>query len=71
MTLLTLATLALPDGPLGILFKIAIAVVIVWGVWELIKWGEWSIPRPLIIVFTVLACILVIYWLFELFQALI
>lgn len=55
----------------GILLKIAIACIVAWGIWQLIIWSGWTIPRPIVIIFTCLLCILVIYWLFELFNALV
>lgn len=61
-----LLTLAFPGGPLGLLFKIAIFCVIIWGIVELVKWLAWPIPRPIQIIAIVVACIVVIYWLFEL-----
>lgn len=67
---LLLATFAW-GGWQGILLKVAIACVIAWGVWQLILWSGWTIPRPIVIIFTCLFCILVIYWLFELFNALV
>ncbi len=68
--LLILAALAFPAGALGILFKVAIACVIIWAIYALLQWAGIAIPRPIQIVFIALACILVIYWLFELFGVL-
>lgn len=70
MNQLLIATMAFTQGWLGVFFKIAIACVLVWGVVALIRSTEIVIPQPVVIVFTVLFCILVIFWLFELFQAL-
>jgi len=61
-------TFVFPGGALGLLFKIAIFCVIIWGAWELIKWSGITIPRPVIIILTCVLCIVVIYWLFELLQ---
>lgn len=66
----TLLTVAFPGGALGLFFKIAIACVIAWVVWEIIKW--WlaktgtSIPRPVVVIFWGIVAIIIIYWLFEL-----
>lgn len=54
----------------ALLFKIAVSCVVVWGVWELIKWLGWAIPRPVQIILICLFCILLIYWGFEVFEAL-
>jgi len=54
-----------------LLFKVAIACVIAWGIWALIQWTEWVIPQPVKILFLVLFSILLIYWLFELFNMLV
>lgn len=59
------------SGWQGILLKVAIVCVVMWGINELIKWTGWVIPRPIMIIAICLACILVIYWLFELFNALV
>ena len=53
------------NGWLGLLFKVAIVCLVIWGIWELIKWMGWVIPRPVQIVFIVLVGIVVIYWLFQ------
>lgn len=58
-------------GLLPLFFKIAIACVIIWGIYALLQWAGISIPRPIQIVLIVLICIVVIYWLFELFGALV
>lgn len=64
---LFIAAMAFPAGALGLLFKVAIACVIIWAIYALLQWAGVTIPRPIQIVFIALACILVIYWLFELF----
>jgi hypothetical protein len=70
MNLITLATISsFPGGLEGLLFKVAIACVIVWGIWALIKWMGWIIPEPVRIVGICLICIVLIYWLFEIFNA--
>lgn len=69
-TLLLIAAFAW-GGWQGILLKIAIVCVVLWAINELIKWAGWPIPRPIQIIAIALACILVIYWLFELFNALV
>jgi hypothetical protein len=61
-----LLTFAFPGGPLGLMFKIAIACVIIWGIYELVKWLGWTIPRPVQIIAIVVISIIIIYWLFEL-----
>ncbi len=67
--LIAAAALAFPGGALGLLFKVAIACVIIWAIYALLQWAGVTIPRPVQIIFIALACILVIYWLFELFGA--
>lgn len=59
-------TLAFPGGALGLLFKIAIACVIFWGIKALLDWAGVAIPRPVWILVICLVCIVLIYWLFEL-----
>ena len=71
MNIIQLAAVAFPAGALGILFKVAIACIVIWGIIALVKWSGIIIPEPARIIFIVLACILLIYWLFELFQSLI
>ncbi len=61
-----LLTLSLPAGPLGLLFKIAIFCVIVWGIIALLKWLGWGLPEPVRIIGIVVLSIILIYWLFEL-----
>ncbi len=70
ITLTLLASAFAWGGWQGILLKIAIACVVLWGIQQLILWSGWTIPRPIVILVICLACILVIYWLFELFNAL-
>lgn len=67
--LLTLAT-SVWAGWQGILLKIAIACVVIWAINALIEWSGWAIPRPIQIIAIALFCILIIFWLFELFNAL-
>ena len=57
-------------GLLGLLLKVAIACVIIWAIYALLQWAGITIPPPIRIIFIALACILVIYWLFEIFGAL-
>jgi len=64
----TLLTFVFSGSIVGLLFKIAIVCVIVWGIWELIKWMGIPIPRPVQIVLICIICIVLIYWLFELLQ---
>lgn len=61
-----LLTIVFPTGPFGLLFKIAIACVIAWGIWRLIVWLGWPIPEPVRIIFICVVSIIIIYWLFEL-----
>jgi hypothetical protein len=63
---LLLLSIAFPTGPLGLLFKIAIACVIVWGIYAIIKWLGWPIIEPVRIIFIVIVSIVILYWLFEL-----
>lgn len=55
---------------LGLLLKVAIVCVIIWAIYALLQWAGITIPRPVQIIFIALACILVIYWLFQIFGAL-
>ncbi len=66
MITLTLATMVFPGGAIGLLFKIAIACVIVWAIKALLDWAGIAIPRPIWILVVALVCIILIYWLFEL-----
>ena len=66
---MTLAALAFPGGAIGLLFKIAIACVIIWAIEALLDWAGVVIPRPIWILIVAVACIILIYWLFELVQA--
>ena len=68
ITLLTLAAIAFPSGVIGLLFKIAIICVVVWGIWALLQWAGVAIPRPVQIILICVICIILIYWLFELVQ---
>jgi len=68
---LILAATPSTEGWIGLLFKVAVVCIVCWGVWELIKWTGWPIPRPVIIIATCLVAILLIYWLIQLFQMLI
>ncbi len=63
---LLLATFTFPGGVIGLLFKIAIFCVVIWGIVQLIKWLKWPIPEPLRILGIVVICIIIIYWLYEL-----
>ena len=67
MSLLMLATLALPTGALGLLFQVAIACICIWGIIALVRWAGWVIPEPVRIIFMCLVAILLIIWLFKLF----
>ena len=58
------------SGLIGLLLKVAIACVIIWAIWALLQWAGVTIPRPVQIIFIALACILIIYWLFQIFGAL-
>lgn len=55
-------------GLLGLLFFVAIACVIIWGIVELVKWSQVAIPRPIVIIFIVLASIAMIYIMFDAFE---
>ena len=70
-TLILASTLAFPGGAIGLLFKIAIACVIIWAIKALLDWAGIAIPRPIWILLIALVCIILIYWLFELFGALV
>ncbi len=68
ITLLTLAAITFPSGVIGLLFKIAIICVVVWGIYALLQWAGIAIPRPVQIILICVICIILIYWLFELVQ---
>jgi len=57
-------------GIVGLLIKVAVACVIIWAIYALLQWAGIVIPRPIQIILIALACILVIYWIYELFLAL-
>ena len=57
-------------GMVGLLMKVAIACVVIWAIWALLQWAGITIPRPVQIIFIALVCILIIYWLFEIFGSL-
>lgn len=62
---------ALAGGALiALLLKVAIACVIIWAIYALLQWAGIAIPRPVQIILIALVCILVIYWLFEIFGSL-
>ncbi len=65
MTLLT-AT-AETGGLLHLLLIVAIACVVAWAIFALIKWAGWTIPQPIWIILTALFCIFVIVKLFQIF----
>ena len=70
ITLLTLASISFPGGVIGLLFKLAIIIVVVWviwaiGTWALAKSGK-TIPYPLTVIFWGVVAIIVIYLLFQL-----
>lgn len=46
---------------------LAIACVIFWGIAELLKWWGVTIPRPIVIVLTVLIGVALIIWIARLF----
>lgn len=71
ITLSLILTAIMSGGLLGLLLKVAIACVVIWAIWALLKWLEIEIPRPIQIIIIALACILIIYWLFQIFEALI
>jgi hypothetical protein len=68
--LILLGAVLVSGGLLGLLLKVAIACVIIWAVYALLQWAGIAIPRPVQIIFIALVCILIIYWLFEIFGAL-
>ncbi len=70
MTLLLL-TIALGGHSLiGLLFTVAVACIVIWAIYALLQWAGITIPRPIQIIIIALFCILVIYWLFQIFGAL-
>jgi uncharacterized RDD family membrane protein YckC len=66
--LIVLALIA--NGLLGILLKVAIACVVIWAIFALLAWAGVTIPPPVRIILIALGCILLIYWLFEIFGSL-
>lgn len=66
MTLLAVAEM----GLVGLLFKVAIACVVLWAIYALLQWAGITIPQPVWIIITALVCILLIYWVFQIFGAL-
>ena len=66
-----LAESLLPSGWQGLLFQVAIGVIIIWAIYALLKWSEIKLPRPVVIIFIALASILAVIWLFKLFNALV
>lgn len=72
MNLLLLSAIVLAGGGLvGLLLKVAIACVVIWAIYALLQWAGIVIPRPVQIILIALVCIVMIYWLFEIFTALI
>lgn len=64
-------TLVLPGGLLGLLLKVAVCCVVIWAIYALLQWAGITIPRPVQIIIIALVCILIIYWLFQIFGALV
>jgi hypothetical protein len=65
-----LLTIVVGESLVGLLLKVAIACVIIWAIYALLQWAGITIPRPVQIILIALVCILVIYWLFQIFGAL-
>ena len=68
--MITMFCALVAGGLVGLLIKVAIACVIIWAIYALLQWAGIGIPRPIQIILIALACILVIYWLYEIFIAL-
>ena len=68
--MITLLAAIATGGVVGLLIKVAIVCVVIWAIYALLQWAGVSIPRPIQIILIALACILVIYWLYEVFLAL-
>lgn len=64
-TLFLLGAVVVAGGLLGLLLKIAILCVVVWAIFALLQWAGIAIPRPVQIILIALACIIAIYWLFQ------
>ncbi len=68
-----LAEIRLPSAPgewLGILFYVAVAAVVLWGIFSLYQWAVskgFSVPAPVRIIFICLVSIFLIVLLFRLF----
>ncbi len=43
----------------------------IWAIYALLAWAGITIPRPVQIILIALVCILIIYWLFEIFGSLV
>lgn len=56
---------------IGLLERIAIVCIIVWGIWQLVLWAGWTISRPIQIVAICLISILIIIWMFQIFAQLV
>jgi hypothetical protein len=68
--MITILAAIATGGLVGLLIKVAIACVVIWAIWALLQWAGIAIPRPVQIILIALFCILLIYWVYEIFQAL-
>jgi hypothetical protein len=62
-----LTTGILAGGLVALLIKLAIAAVVIWGIYALIQYMGWEIPRPVQIVLICLVSIAAIYILYAVF----
>jgi len=61
-----------PQGPIGVLFWVAVIAIVFWACYALLTWSGMlaKIPYPVKIVGIALICILLIIVMFKLFEAL-
>lgn len=59
--LLTVST----GGLLGLLLYVAVALIVLWAIWALIKWSGIALPEPVRIIAIALLCIVAIVLLFR------
>lgn len=68
--MMTIIVAIATGGLVGLLIKVAVACVVIWAIYALLQWAGVTIPRPVQIILIALLCILLIYWVYEIFLAL-
>lgn len=63
--LLCYVVVAAPGGLLGLLLFVAVTVIVLWAIWELLKWAGVPIPRPVQIVLIAVVSIVLIVFIFR------